>query len=211
MTHLTRIERVLLVLAAVVIAGALSATALFTAAHHFATLHTYTLAGDFFELATGQVGEFTSEPRLVTEVVREVPVESVPVRPIRGSMEMTSTVTQEFRSIDGVGSEPTEPLELLSEGLWLVSVRFVDDEPPDVEPFPSVSVTSISGDGGVAWSEDWWNRLYVTADSDWAQVLGERMAVFAPGEVVVQISDLPDDVAWWVEFERLGELKMPQR
>ncbi|MCY3958703.1 MAG: hypothetical protein OXG65_10460, partial [Chloroflexi bacterium] len=74
---------------------------------------------------------------------------------------------------------------------------------------PSVSLTSVSGSGGIAWSGDWWNRIYVTGDSDWALILGERMAVFTRGEVVVHISDLPDDVAWWVEFERLGEFKQP--
>ena len=35
-----------------------------------------------------------------------------------------------------------------------------------------------------------------------------RMAVFTPGEVVVHFSDLPDDVQWVVESERLGELKL---
>lgn len=53
-----------------------------------------------------------------------------------------------------------------------------------------------------------WNHIYVAADRDSAKEVGERMAVFTPGEVVVHISDLPDNVAWWVEFERLGELKL---
>lgn len=113
---------------------------------------------------------------------------------------------QEFLYVNGVGSDPTRPINLSSEDLWLVKIRFADDEPPDVATIPSVSLASVGDSGGVEWSGDWWHRIHVTGDSDWAQVLGERMAVFTLGEVVVQISDLPDAVAWWVEFERLGEL-----
>lgn len=241
MEHLSRIERGLLALAAVVIAGALSATALFTAAHHFATLHTYTLAGDFFELATGQVGEFTSEPRLVTEVVREVPVETVeggftssavvreiervrevPVEEVsprelppselgRGFSESTTTVTQTSTHIHGTGPEPSEPIELLSEGLWIVDVRFTDYAPPKVGNIPTVNLNSVNGTGGAGWSGSSWAHIYVAADRERARNLGERMAVFTPGEVVLHISDLPDDVEWWADFERVGELKPPER
>ncbi len=137
---------------------------------------------------------------VTSEIVRAVPV--------HGS-EPKSDAQLEFLYGNSVGSEPTTPINLSSEGLWLVRIRFADDKPPDIDSIPSVSITSVSGFGGVEWSGDRWNRLYVTSDSDWAQVLGERMAVFTPGEVVVLISDLPDDVAWWVDFERLGELKQP--
>ena len=141
----------------------------------------------------------TDESRLMvtSEIVRDVPV--------HGS-EPTSNAPQEFLYLKGVGSEPSSPITLSSEGLWLVRIRFADDEPPDVATIPSVSLASVGGSGGVEWSGDWWNRIDVTGDSDSAQVLGERMAVFTFGEVVVQISDLPNDVAWWLEFERLGEL-----
>ena len=33
------------------------------------------------------------------------------------------------------------------------------------------------------------------------------MATFTPGEVVLHISDLPDDVKWHADFERIGELQ----
>jgi len=76
MKHLAVVERASLVLAAVVMAGALSAIALFTAAQHFATLHTYTLVGDSFELATRQVEEITSDVEVMSsEIIREVPAE----------------------------------------------------------------------------------------------------------------------------------------
>ncbi|MCY4114000.1 MAG: hypothetical protein OXG33_08690 [Chloroflexi bacterium] len=242
MEHLSRIERGLLTLAAVVIAGALSATALFTAAHHFATLHTYTLAGEFFELATSQVSEFTSDAEIViSEVIREVPVETVEggftssavVREIervrevpvedadprelppselgRGFTESTTTVTQTSTQIRGTGPEPSEPVELLSEGLWIVDVRFTDYAPPEVGNIPTVNLNSVNGRGGAGWSGSTWAHIYVAADREGAQDLGERMAVFTPGEVVLHISDLPDDVEWWADFERIGELEAPER
>ena len=69
-----------------------------------------------------------------------------------------------------------EPLNLLSE-VWPGVTRLSDDEAWDVDTIASVSLTSFGGSGGVAWSGDWWNRIYVTGDSDWAKVLGERMAL----------------------------------
>ena len=219
MTSLSRIERGLLTLATVVIAGALSAIALFTAAHHFATLHTYTLAGDFFEFATGQVSEFTSDVEIVTsEVVREVPVEEVAPRELapsalgRGFSESTTTVTQTSTHIRGTGPEPSDPVELLSEGLWIVDVRFTDYVPPEVGNIPTVNLNSVEGMGGAGWSGSSWAHIYVTADGNWADDMGDRrIATFTPGEVVLHISDLPAEVEWWADFERIGELRLPER
>ncbi|MCY4114894.1 MAG: hypothetical protein OXG33_13305 [Chloroflexi bacterium] len=185
--------RVLVPLTAVVIAGALSVTAA------IAVLD-YRRAAEWNTFISNAMRADVSGRMVTSEIVRDVPV--------HGS-EPTSDAPQEFLYVNGVGSEPTIPISLVSEGLWLVRIRFADDEPPDVDTIPNVILTSVGGSGGVRWSRDWWNRIYVTGDRDWAQVLGERMAVFTPGEVVVHISDLPDDVAWWVEFERLGELKQP--
>jgi hypothetical protein len=135
---------------------------------------------------------------VTSEIVRAVPV--------HGSGPK-SDAQLEFLYGNSVGSEPTTPINLSSEGLWLVRIRFADDKPPDIDSIPSVSITSVSGFGGVEWSGDRWNRIHVTGGSDWAQVLGEQMAIFTPGEAVVRISDLPDAVAWSVEFERIVELK----
>ncbi len=185
--------RILTPLAAVVIAGALSVTAA------IAVLD-YRRTAEWNTFISNAMRADLSGRMVTSEIVREVPV--------HGS-QPTSDAPQKFLYANSVGSEPTTPVNLLSEGLWLVRIRFAEDEPPDVDTILSVSITNVSGSGGITWSEDWWNRIYVTGDSDWAQVLGERMAVFTPGEIVVHISDLPDNVAWWVEFERLGELKQP--
>ncbi|MCY3934379.1 MAG: hypothetical protein OXG09_00055 [Chloroflexi bacterium] len=185
--------RILVPLTAVVIAGALSVTAAVAVLDHRRTAEWNTFISNAMRADS-------SGPMVTSEIVREVPVHGSHLR---------SDAPQEFLYVNGVGSEPTSPINLVSEGLWLVKIRFADDEPPDVDTIPSVSLTSVSGSGGIAWSGDWWNRIYVTGDSDWALILGERMAVFTRGEVVVHISDLPDDVAWWVEFERLGEFKQP--
>ncbi|MCY3783068.1 MAG: hypothetical protein OXG79_04710 [Chloroflexi bacterium] len=96
----------------------------------------------------------------------------------------------------------------MTEGLWVVTVHFDDYDPPTVGTIPTANIDSRTGSGGTWWSVRSWNHIYVAADRDSAKEVGERMAVFTPGEVVVHISDLPDNVAWWVEFERLGELKL---
>ena len=178
MTILTRIERSLIVLAAVVIAAALSVNAAITVGEHRRTM-------EFYDMTTsGFVGD------------GEVRTES------------TTTVTQASTHISGTGSEPSDPVELLSEGLWVVSVRFSDYEPPEVGNIPTVNLSSVSGSGGAGWSGNWWNHIYVTADREQANDVGSRIATFTPGEIVLHISDLPDDVEWWADFERIGELQL---
>lgn len=87
---------------------------------------------------------------VTSEIVQDVPV--------HGS-EPTSNAPQEFLYVNGVGSEPSSPITLSSEGLWLVRNRFADDEPPDVATIPGVNLASVGGSGDVEWSGDWWNRI----------------------------------------------------
>lgn len=55
---------------------------------------------------------------VTSETIREVPVYDVPVRELPdGFTESTTSVTQELIHVAGVGSERTEPIELLSAGL----------------------------------------------------------------------------------------------
>jgi len=130
--------------------------------------------------------------------------------------ESTTTVTQESMHIEGAGAEPSEPIELLTEGLWVVSVHFLSYEPPEVGNIPTVNLNSIDGIGGASWSGDSWIHIYVTADWDVVHDLdfGSRRIAIAPftsGEAVLHISDLPEEVNWVAKFKRLGELKLPER
>ena len=94
-------------------------------------------------------------------------------------MEMTSTVTQEFRSINGVGAEPSDTLELLSEGLWIVTVHFTDYEPPEVGAIPTVNLScvlnGVNDCGSAGWSGRSWTRVYVSADRGVADDVGHWM------------------------------------
>lgn len=181
MKILTRIGRVLVVLSLLVIAAALSVNAAFLVLQ-------YKQSEAFYSFASDSV-VYYSDGAIRTE--------------------STTTVTQTSTHISGTGSEPSEPVELLSEGLWVVSVRFADYEPPEVGNIPTVNLNSVSGEGGAGWSGDWWNHIYVTADRDWGEERApfQRIATFTPGEVVLHISDLPDDVGWYADFERIGELQ----
>ena len=178
MTIITRAGRGLIVLSAVVIAAALSVNAALDMVEHRRTM-------EFYDMTTsGFVGE------------GEIRTES------------TTTVTQASTHISGTGSEPSETVELLSEGLWVVSVRFSDYEPPEIGAIPTVNLSSVSGSGGAGWSGNWWNHIYVTADRDWGEGRAyQPFATFTPGEVVLHISDLPDDVMWFAKFERIGEMQ----
>jgi len=168
-----------------------------------------------WELARRQtiaIMEETNDRIVSSEIVREVPVERVPVREIPGGFsESTPTATQKSIHITGVGSGPTESFELVSEGLWVVTVHYTDYEPPEVGDIPTVNLSSITGSRSAGWPGRSWNHIYVTADLAVVEKLGARTATFTPGEVVLHIADLPDDVQWVARFERLGELKLPER
>ncbi|MCY4113171.1 MAG: hypothetical protein OXG33_04425 [Chloroflexi bacterium] len=181
MTILNRVGRVLVVFSLVVIAIALSVNAAFLVLQ-------YQQSEAFFGSASDRA-VYTSDGGIRTE--------------------STTTITQTSIHISGHGSEPSEPVELLSEGLWIVSVRFADYEPPEVGNIPTVNLNSVSSTGGAGWSGDWWNHIYVSADKDWGEERApiQWIATFTPGEVVLHISDLPDDVGWYADFERIGELQ----
>ena len=181
MTTFTRTVLVLAVLSAVVIAAALSVSAALDVVEHRQSAESWEQIADSI-MGVGGIGEVRTES--------------------------TTTVTQASTHISGTGAEPSETVELLSEGLWVVSVRFSDYEPPEVGAIPTVNLSSVSGSGGAGWSGNWWNHIYVTADRDWGEGRAyQPFATFTPGEVVLHISDLPDDVMWFAKFERIGELQ----
>jgi len=196
MTILNRLDRglavlfrVALALSLVVIAGALSVNAAFTVLQ-------YKQSEAFYDFASDSAVYYSDDSD------GEIRTES------------TTIVTQESMVIEGTGSEPTEAIELLSEGLWVVRVHFLSYEPPKVGNIPTVNLNSIDGKGGAGWSGNSWMHIYVTAEWDVVRDLdfGSRsIAPFTSGEVVLQIADLPDDVDWVAKFERLGELKLPER
>ena len=115
MTRITRAGLVLVVLSAMVIAAALSVSASIAVLQHRQSAGFWELTADSM---TG-VGEIRTES--------------------------TTTVTQTSTHISGTGAEPSDPVELLSEGLWVVSVRFSDYEPPEVGAIPTVNLSSVSG------------------------------------------------------------------
>ena len=188
-----RIARVLVAMVAFVIAGALSISAAVAVLDYRRTAEWNTFISNAMQADLSA--------RMVTSaIVREVPADGAVPAP---------DIPQKILHANGVGSEPTPPIPLQSEGLWLVRVGFADDHPPVGDAFPTVSVISVSGSGGAEWSGAGWHRFYVTTDREWAHDLSARMAVFTPGEIVVRIADLPDDLPWYAEFERLGELTQP--
>ena len=182
MSHITRIGRVLVVLSAVVIAAALSVNAAFLVLQYKQSEAFYSIASDS--------AVYYSDGGIRTE--------------------STTTVTQTSTHISGHGSEPSEPVELLSEGLWVVSVRFADYEPPEVGNIPTVNLNSVSGEGRrrlVGRTGGITSTSLLTGIGGKERAPFQRIATFTPGEVVLHISDLPDDVGWYADFERIGELQ----
>lgn len=100
----------------------------------------------------------------------------------------------------GYGASSAGPIELTA-GLWIVDVRFNDYTPPTHGPLPGVTVHAVECCGGMGWTGNAWAALHV---GDWQH---PELVTFTPGAVVVEIHAIPADVMWWVTFERLGELK----
>ncbi len=104
--------------------------------------------------------------------------------------------------IEGQGTTPADPLDL-GDGLWIAHIKYLAYEPPTLGTIPHVSINSRFGIGGMAWSGRSWAALFV---SDWQH---PEVATFTRGEVIVRVSDIPEDVQWVIRFRPLGDLKRP--
>lgn len=104
--------------------------------------------------------------------------------------------------IEGQGTTPADPLDL-GDGLWIAEIKYLAYEPPTLGTIPHVSINSRFGVGGMAWSGRSWAALFV---SDWQH---PDVATFTRGEVIVRVSDIPEDVQWVIRFRPLGDLKRP--
>jgi len=180
MKYLAVVGRALLVLAAVVIAGALSVTA---AAE---MLQLRQQQAPLNAVRTGMTAAYLTmldQARTDARHVFDVPV----------SKEV-SVWTQ------GYGPSSAGPIELTA-GLWIVDVRFNDYTPPTHGPLAGVTVHAVECCGGMGWTGNAWAALHV---GDWQH---PELVTFTPGPVVVEVHAIPADVMWWVTFERLGVLE----
>ncbi|MCY3783946.1 MAG: hypothetical protein OXG79_09195 [Chloroflexi bacterium] len=100
----------------------------------------------------------------------------------------------------GWGASSADPIELTS-GLWIVDVRFNDYTPPTHGPLPGVTVHAVGCCGGMGWTGTAWAAIHV---GDWQH---PELVTFTPGAVIVEVHAIPADVMWWVTFKRLGDLK----
>lgn len=153
------------------------------------------------EIAAGASGAIEAGQRFeATHVVAEVsPKEAMPSRDA-GGPPIGSPAPDVV--IEGQGTTPA-PVDL-RPGLWVAEIRFIEYTPPTVGEIPGVSINSRSGNGGMAWSGREWAPLFV---GDWRHP--GRVASFLSGDVLGQVTAIPEDVRWVLRFVPLGDLRRP--
>ena len=153
--------------------------------------------------AAGTVRSTAKGGLTLTSEVREIPLGQA----MAAKGEADASPSEPFPApdivIEGQGTTPADPLELAA-GLWIADIKYLAYEPPTLGTIPNVSVNSRFGVGGMAWSGRSWAALFV---GDWQHP--GHVATFTPGEVIVQVSAIPEDVQWIIRFRPLGELQRP--
>ena len=188
---MSRVQRIVIILALVVIAAALSVSTAMTVVERLQSAEESPGAADVLP------GDFTA-----THVVTEVsPAEAMTSRNDPG--DPLGGFPAPDIVVEGQGTAPAQVD--LAPGLWIAEIRFIGYTPPTLGEIPGVTINSRGGgSGGMAWSGSEWAPLFV---GEWRHP--GRVATFLSGDILAQVTAIPEDVRWVLRFTPLGDLKRP--